>query len=103
VAVLRIDTVCILVCPALFDLGERAKAVVLSITEGEDKPLKYPHMFRAAGIVVLTNIDLLPHPDFNLDECLANVRRINPEARIFQTSTKDGAGLPAFCDLMASQ
>jgi len=102
-ALLLIENVGNLVCPAMFDLGERAKAVVLSITEGEDKPLKYPHMFRAAGIVVLTKIDLLPHLDFNLDECLANVRRINPEARIFQTSTKDGAGLPAFCDFMASQ
>ena len=77
--------------------------MVLSVTEGEDKPLKYPHMFRAAGIVVLTKIDLLPHLDFNLDECLANVRRINPDVRVFQTSTKDGAGLPAFCDFMASQ
>jgi hydrogenase nickel incorporation protein HypB len=102
-ALLLIENVGNLVCPAMFDLGERAKAVVLSITEGEDKPLKYPHMFRAAGIVVLTKVDLLPHLDFNLDECLANVRRINPEVPVFQTSTKDGAGLPAFCDFMASQ
>jgi hydrogenase nickel incorporation protein HypB len=102
-ALLLIENVGNLVCPAMFDLGERAKAVILSVTEGEDKPLKYPHMFRAAGIVVLTKIDLLPHLDFNLDECLANVRRINPDVRVFQTSTKDGAGLPAFCDFMASQ
>jgi hydrogenase nickel incorporation protein HypB len=102
-ALLLIENVGNLVCPAMFDLGERAKAVVLSTTEGEDKPLKYPHMFRAAGIVVLTKVDLLPHLDFNLDECLANVRRVNPDARVFQTSTKDGAGLPAFCDFMASQ
>ena len=102
-ALLLIENVGNLVCPAMFDLGERAKVVILSITEGEDKPLKYPHMFRAAGIVVLTKVDLLPHLDFNLDECLANVRRVNPDVRVFQTSTKDGAGLPAFCDFMASQ
>jgi hydrogenase nickel incorporation protein HypB len=102
-ALLLIENVGNLVCPALFDLGERAKAVVLSVTEGEDKALKYPHMFRAAGIVVLTKIDLLPHLDFDLGECLANIRRVNPTARIFQVSSKQGAGLPAFSDFMASQ
>ena len=102
-ALLLIENVGNLVCPALFDLGERAKAVILSVTEGEDKPLKYPHMFRAADIVVLTKTDLLPHLDFNLDECLANIRRVNPNARLFQVSTRNGAGLPAFCDFMASQ
>jgi len=102
-SLLLIENVGNLVCPALFDLGERAKAVIFSVTEGEDKPLKYPHMFRAAGIVVLTKIDLLPHLDFDLDECLANLRRVNPDARIFQTSSKDGTGLAAFSDFMASQ
>jgi hydrogenase nickel incorporation protein HypB len=102
-SLLLIENVGNLVCPALFDLGERAKAVILSVTEGEDKPLKYPHVFRAAGIVVLTKVDLLPHLDFNLDECLANVRRVNPDLRLFQVSTRNGAGMPAFCDFMASQ
>src|SRR6185436_6677748 len=102
-ALLLIENVGNLVCPAMFDLGERAKAVVLSITEGEDKPLKYPHMFRAAGIVVLTKVDLLPHLDFDLEACLANIRRVNPDARIFQVSVRSGAGLPVFCDFMASQ
>jgi hydrogenase nickel incorporation protein HypB len=102
-ALLLIENVGNLVCPALFDLGERAKAVILSVTEGEDKPLKYPHMFRAAGIVVLTKVDLLPHLDFDLDECLANVRRVNPDLRLFQVSTRDGTGMPAFCDFMVSQ
>ena len=102
-ALVLIENVGNLVCPALFDLGERAKAVILSTTEGEDKPLKYPHMFRAAGIVVLTKVDLLPHLDFDLEACLANIRRVNPDARIFQVSSKTGAGLPAFCDFMASQ
>ena len=102
-SLLLIENVGNLVCPALFDLGERAKAVMLSITEGEDKPLKYPHMFRAAGFVVLTKLDLLPHLDFDLEECVANIHRINSELRIFQVSTRDGSGLPAFCDFMASQ
>jgi hydrogenase nickel incorporation protein HypB len=102
-ALLLIENVGNLVCPALFDLGERAKAVILSTTEGEDKPLKYPHMFRAAGIVVLTKVDLLPHLDFDLEACLANIRRVNPDARVFQVSSKTGVGLPAFCDFMASQ
>src|SRR5262245_48167391 len=102
-ALLLIENVGNLVCPALFDLGERAKAVVFSVTEGEDKPLKYPHMFRAAGIVVLSKVDLLPHLDYDLDECLGNLRRVNPDARIFQTSSKDGTGLAAFSDFMTSQ
>jgi hydrogenase nickel incorporation protein HypB len=102
-ALLLIENVGNLVCPALFDLGERAKAVILSVTEGEDKPLKYPHMFRAAGIAVLTKIDLLPHLDFDLEQCLANIRRVNPELRVFQVSVRDGSGLAGFCDFMASQ
>jgi len=102
-ALLLIENVGNLVCPALFDLGERAKAVILSVTEGEDKPLKYPHMFRAAGIAILSKVDLLPHLDFDVDECLSNIRRVNPTLRVFQVSTKKGIGLPAFCDYMASQ
>jgi len=102
-ALLLIENVGNLVCPALFDLGERAKVVLLSVTEGEDKPLKYPHIFRAAGIAVITKIDLLPHLDFDLEACLANLRSVNPELRVFQVSTKDGTGLPVFGDFMASQ
>jgi hydrogenase nickel incorporation protein HypB len=102
-ALLLIENVGNLVCPALFDLGERAKAVILSVTEGEDKPLKYPHMFRAAGIVVLTKIDLLPHLDFDLEQCLANIRRVNPELQVFQVSVRNGSGMAGFCDFMASQ
>jgi hypothetical protein len=66
-----------LACPALFDLGERARVVMPSVTEGDDKPLKYPHMFRAAEVVVITKSDLLPHVDFSIDRCLANVRAAN--------------------------
>jgi hydrogenase nickel incorporation protein HypB len=102
-SVLLIENVGNLVCPALFDLGERAKVVLLSVTEGEDKPLKYPHMFRAADVTVLTKIDLLPHLDFDVDQCVANVRRVNPTTRLFQVSSRDGQGIAALCDWMASQ
>src|SRR5262245_495099 len=102
-SLLLIENVGNLVCPALFDLGERTKVVILSVTEGEDKPLKYPHMFRAAGIVVITKIDLLPHLDFDVEQCLANVHLINPAVRIFQVSTRNGTGVQAFSDFMAAQ
>jgi hydrogenase nickel incorporation protein HypB len=97
-ALLFIENVGNLVCPALFDLGERAKVVLMSVTEGEDKPLKYPHMFRAAEVMVLTKIDLLPHLQFDVARCLQNARRINPGLRLFQVSATRGDGLEAFCD-----
>jgi hydrogenase nickel incorporation protein HypB len=102
-SLLLIENVGNLVCPALFDLGERAKAVMLSVTEGEDKPLKYAHMFRAAAIAVLSKIDLLPHVDFDVDACLANIQLVNPDLRIFLVSAKDGTGVAEFSDFMASQ
>jgi hydrogenase nickel incorporation protein HypB len=82
-----------LVCPALFALGERAKVVLMAVTEGEDKPLKYPHMFRASDVLVLTKIDLLPHLDFDVAHCLEFARRTNPRLEILQTSATRGAGL----------
>jgi hydrogenase nickel incorporation protein HypB len=100
---LLIENVGNLVCPALFDLGERAKIVLASVTEGEDKPLKYPHMFRAAGVLVLTKVDLLPHLDFDLAALRANAARVNPGLRIFEVSSRDGTGLPAFVDWLASE
>jgi hydrogenase nickel incorporation protein HypB len=75
-----------LVCPAGFDIGENAKLAVLSITEGEDKPLKYPLLFREAGAIILTKTDLLPHLNFNLDECISYIKQINSEIPIFQVS-----------------
>jgi hydrogenase nickel incorporation protein HypB len=102
-SLLLIENVGNLVCPALFDLGERAKVVLLSVTEGEDKPLKYPHMFRAADVAVLTKIDLLPYLDFDVGACIANVRRVNPGLRLFQVSSRDGNGIPALSDWMAAQ
>ena len=88
-----IENVGNLVCPALFDLGETAKVVMLSVTEGEDKPMKYPHMFRASQVMVLTKIDLLPYVNFDVQRCLDNALRVNPDLTIFSVSTNTGEGL----------
>ena len=95
-ATLFIENVGNLVCPALFDLGEDARVVLFSVTEGEDKPLKYPHMFRRADLVLITKVDLLPHLDFELDRALAAVSDIAPDAAVLQVSAKTGAGLDAW-------
>ena len=92
-SLLVIENVGNLVCPALFDLGESVKVVVMSITEGEDKPLKYPHMFRAAGVLVLTKLDLLPYVGFDRDACIQHALEVNPRLRIFQVSAVKGLGL----------
>jgi hydrogenase nickel incorporation protein HypB len=88
-----IENVGNLVCPAMFDLGEEARVVVASVTEGDDKPAKYPHMFHAADVVILNKMDLLPHVKFNLAAFEQSVRELNPEARIFQVSATGGNGL----------
>jgi hydrogenase nickel incorporation protein HypB len=93
VDLLFIENVGNLVCPAAFDLGEAHKVVVLSVTEGEDKPLKYPQMFHAARVMLLNKIDLLPHLDFDVEKCLAMARRISPGIRIFQLSARTGEGM----------
>jgi hydrogenase nickel incorporation protein HypB len=95
--VLFIENVGNLVCPAGFDLGEAHKIVVLSVTEGEDKPLKYPDIFAAADLMVLNKSDLLPHLDFNVDECMSNARRVNPGINILIVSARTGEGLSALC------
>ena len=102
-SVLLIENVGNLVCPALFDLGERAKVVVFSVTDGEDKPLKYPHMFRAASLVILNKIDLLPHLDFSLADAIANVRQVNPDAAILQVSSRTGEGIADWYDWLRVQ
>lgn len=91
-----IENVGNLVCPAAFDLGEAHKVAILSVTEGEDKPLKYPDMFAAANLVLLNKIDLLPHLDFRIDEAVANARRVNPRAVVLQVSAKTGEGMDAW-------
>jgi hydrogenase nickel incorporation protein HypB len=88
-----IENVGNLVCPALFDLGERAKVVIVSVTEGEDKPLKYPHMFRASSLVLLSKMDLLPHVPFDPGRFVANARQVNPALEIVPLSAVTGTGL----------
>ena len=87
-----------LVCPALWDLGEDAKVVILSVTEGEDKPLKYPDMFAAAQLMLLTKTDLLPHLQFDVQRCMDYARRVNPGIRILQLSSTTGEGMTAWLD-----
>jgi hydrogenase nickel incorporation protein HypB len=91
--ILFIENVGNLVCPAAFDLGEQHKVVVLSVTEGEDKPLKYAQMFHAADVMLLNKIDLLPYLDFDVEKCLEMARRVSPGIRIFQLSAKNGEGM----------
>ena len=91
-----IENVGNLVCPAAFDLGEHHKVAILSVTEGEDKPLKYPDMFRAADVLLLNKCDLLPYLQFDADLAEANARRVNPKLTIFRVSATSGDGLPAW-------
>ncbi len=100
---LFIENVGNLVCPASWDLGETAKIVVLSVTEGEDKPLKYPKMFRMARYAVLNKIDLLPHLDFDLDLAVRYAREINPELRFFFTSARSGEGLEEWFQFLRAE
>jgi len=92
-SIVMIENVGNLVCPALFDLGERAKVVILSVTEGEDKPLKYPHMFKAAELLILNKLDLLPHVDFDVERAIANATEVNPAISVLQLSARSGEGL----------
>jgi hydrogenase nickel incorporation protein HypB len=95
-SLVMIENVGNLVCPALFDLGEHARIVIMSVTEGEDKPLKYPHMFRASDVMVLSKVDLLPHVPFDVECCLDYARRVNPKLRVFQLSAIRNEGLAAW-------
>ena len=100
--VLFIENVGNLVCPASWDLGEDAKVVVFSVTEGEDKPLKYPKMFREAKYAVLNKVDLLPYVPFDVDHAVACARHVNPELQFFFTSATTGAGLDQWFDFIRS-
>jgi hydrogenase nickel incorporation protein HypB len=92
-SVLFIENVGNLVCPAGFDLGEAAKVVILSVTEGEDKPLKYPDMFAAARLMILNKVDLLPHLSFDVERCVAFARKVNPNIELIKLSATSGEGL----------
>ena len=97
-SLLLIENVGNLVCPASFDLGEAHKVVILSVTEGEDKPLKYPDMFRAADVMLLNKCDLLPHLDFDPGLAIEYARRINPELQVIRISATSGEGMPEWLD-----
>jgi hydrogenase nickel incorporation protein HypB len=102
-SVLFIENVGNLVCPALFDLGEHCKVVIISVTEGTDKPLKYPHMFAAAGVVLVNKTDLLPYVDFDLGACSAYARSVNPGVEIIPVSATKGEGLQRWYDWIAAR
>ena len=99
-ALLMIENVGNLVCPAAFDLGEAHKVVILSVTEGEDKPIKYPDMFRAASLMVLNKIDLLPHLNFDVAATIAYARRVNPQIQVIQLSATSGEGMAEWLDYL---
>lgn len=102
-SIVMIENVGNLVCPAMFDLGERAKVVLLSVTEGDDKPLKYPHMFRAASLMLLNKIDLLPHVDFDVQRALACAREVNPGMSVLRLSARTGEGMTAWYEWLHRQ
>ena len=102
-SVLMIENVGNLVCPALFDLGESAKVVIASVTEGEDKPLKYPYMFRFADLMLLNKIDLLPYVPFDVDRCIAYARQVNPALKVLQLSVLKGDGMEAWYSFLRAR
>ncbi|TNF38052.1 MAG: hydrogenase accessory protein HypB, partial [Deltaproteobacteria bacterium] len=100
---LVVENVGNLVCPAAFDLGQSARVALLSVTEGEDKPLKYPALFHRADAVVLTKCDLIPHLRWDREACLANLRQVRPDVRVFEVSAWTGAGLDAWTAYLAGE
>ena len=101
-SLLLIENVGNLVCPAAFDLGEAHKVAILSVTEGEDKPLKYPDMFAAADVMLLNKVDLLPHLDFDVPLAIEYARRVNPKIHVILTSAVSGAGMEEWQDWIVS-
>jgi hydrogenase nickel incorporation protein HypB len=95
-SVLFIENVGNLVCPAAFDLGEAHKVVILSVTEGEDKPIKYPDMFHAADLMLLNKVDLLPHLEFDVDKCVQYAQQVNPKIKVLQLSATSGEGMDSW-------
>ncbi|MPV87166.1 hydrogenase nickel incorporation protein HypB [Georgenia ruanii] len=100
---LFVENVGNLVCPALFDLGEAARVVIISVTEGNDKPLKYPHMFAAADLVLINKADLLPFVDFDVDRCVAQARRLNPRVEALVISATTGEGFAGWLGWLAAR
>ena len=102
-SILFIENVGNLVCPSEFDLGEKAKVVILSVTEGEDKPLKYPHMFAASSLMILNKVDLLPYLNFDVAQCIANAKRVNPSIEVIQLSATTEQGLGDWLNWLENQ
>jgi hydrogenase nickel incorporation protein HypB len=100
---LIIENVGNLVCPASFDLGEDLRVVLFSVTEGEDKPLKYPPMFQAADVVVVSKMDLATVCEFDHDQALRNLQRVSPKAKVFETSAKTGQGMDPWRNYLLQQ
>ncbi|OJW67271.1 MAG: hydrogenase accessory protein HypB [Aeromonas sp. 62-46] len=100
--ILFIENVGNLVCPASFDLGEKYKVAILSVTEGEEKPLKYPDMFAAAQLMVINKIDLLPYVNFDIARCIENAKRVNPYIQVIQVSATTGEGMDAWLNWLAT-
>lgn len=101
--VLFIENVGNLVCPAMFDLGEKERVVVMSVTEGDDKPLKYPDMFHTSHLCIINKIDLLPYVPFSLDKAIANAKRINPKLEVITLSCTSGEGLDKWYQWLESK
>ena len=102
-SVVVIENVGNLVCPALFDLGEAARVVLASVTEGTDKPLKYPQMFRSADLVVVTKTDLAPYVDFDPAQFATYIGQVSPKSQLIQLSAVNGTGLPTWYDWLTAQ
>jgi hydrogenase nickel incorporation protein HypB len=99
---LFVENVGNLVCPSSYDLGEHTRAVLLSVTEGEDKPVKYPSMFRNADILVITKVDLLPHLDYDIEATRRFALQVNPSLRVFEVSCRSGAGINSWTGFLES-
>lgn len=102
-SLLLVENVGNLVCPALFDLGEHSRVVIISVTEGTDKPLKYPYMFETADLILVNKIDLLPYVDFDVDRCVGYARAVNPDVRVLPVSATTGEGLADWYDWLAGR
>ena len=97
-SILFIENVGNLVCPALFDLGEQKRVVVISVTEGDDKPLKYPYMFQSSNLCIINKTDLLPYVDFNMESVIESARQLNPDLEFIPLSAKTGEGMQEWYD-----
>ena len=100
-SILFVENVGNLVCPADFDLGEEKRVVMISVTEGDDKPLKYPSIFASSDLMIVTKIDLLPHVDFDCEACIEYAKRLKPSLEVIRTSAKTSEGLGQWYDWLS--